>query len=183
MEQFREMTFKGVDLLVGSMGTIKLPGRQSTYTRTRDGKAQTFEYTRKESAISPSKTKGGYLEIDIRNSGKRTRQAVHRLVALAWCDGYADELCVNHINGIKHDNRAENLEWVSLARNTQHAWETGLVDLRGEKQPNAKLTSKRVVYIRKLLAQGVTPHALAIVADVSESLIYLIRDGKRWDSV
>lgn len=183
MEQFRQLVFKDTEFLVGSMGTIKLPERQSTYTRRRDGKVQTFEYVRKEAEIAPFKTKGGYMEIDMRNSGKRVRQAVHRLVALAWCSGHADDLCVNHINGIKTDNRAENLEWVSLARNTEHAWETGLVDLRGENQPSAKLTSKRVVYIRKLLAQGICPHTLAIVAGVSDALIYLIRDRKRWDSV
>lgn len=105
---------------------------------------------------------------------------VHRLVGMAFVPGYEDGLTINHINGIKTDNRPENLEWVSLARNTQHQWETGLVDLRGEGQPGHKLTSKQVVYIRRLLAQGVPAHTLAVIAGVSDSLMALIRDGKRW---
>ena len=58
--------------------------------------------------------------------GKEKTHLVARLVARAWCDGYADGLTVNHINGDTMDNRAENLEWVTLQENTLHAFNTGL---------------------------------------------------------
>lgn len=115
--------------------------------------------------------------------GRRTRERVHRLVALAFCSGAADGLTVNHIDGDKSNNVARNLEWVSLARNTQHQWETGLIDLRGEKSPMSKLTSKQVVYIRRLLAQGIPAHTLAVVAGVSHRMIGKIRDGTAWPTV
>lgn len=51
---------------------------------------------------------------------------VARLVAFAWCAGYEEGYTVNHINGNYHDNRAENLEWVSIGNNIRHAFETGL---------------------------------------------------------
>lgn len=115
--------------------------------------------------------------------GKRIKHLLHRLVAMAFVQGFQEGLTVNHIDGNKLNNSPENLEWVSLARNTQHQWESGLVDLRGEANPGAKLTSKRVIYIRRLLSQGIAAHTLAVVAGVSPSLIQLIADGKRWPQV
>jgi hypothetical protein len=143
---------------------------------------QSFTSKFKESELTPCKGRHGYLEISILKDGRRIKHLVHRLIGMAFVPGYKDDLTINHINGVKTDNRPENLEWVSLARNTQLQWETGLVDLRGEKQKNHKLTSKRVVYIRALLMQGISPHTLAIVAGVDPTLIYYIRDGKRWKS-
>ncbi|MFT4271832.1 MAG: NUMOD4 motif-containing HNH endonuclease [Pantoea sp.] len=60
----------------------------------------------------------GYLQVKI--SGKK--YSVHRLIALAFCDGYSPELVVNHKNGVRDDNRAENLEWVTHSENLRHAY-------------------------------------------------------------
>lgn len=174
---------KGLTWLVGSDGTIGTPPHTSEYTRVRGGKSQTFVASFKGGELSPCVGKHGYLEVAAKKQGKRVKELVHRLVGMAFVPGYQEGLTINHINGSKLDNRPENLEWVSLARNTQHAWESALVDLRGERQPGSKLTTKRVVYIRRLLAQGVSAHTLAIVAGVSQSLIALIRDGSRWPEV
>lgn len=50
--------------------------------------------------------------------GKSRVERVHRLVALAFIDNPDKLPEVNHINGIRNDNRAENLEWVSHEQNT-----------------------------------------------------------------
>lgn len=137
----------------------------------------------KERNLSPYITKSGYMEVAAMKDGKRIKVSVHRLIGMAFVNGYSDELTINHINGIKTDNRIENLEWVSLSRNSEHAWETGLVNLHGENQPGAKLTTKRVVYIRKLLKQGIPAHTIAIIAGVSSSTIDLIKNRERWAHV
>lgn len=162
---------------------MKAPAQSTSYTRTRNGKTQDVVSHWPERTIRPALGMHGYLEVSVKNNGRRVKVLVHRLVGLGFVRGFEEGLTINHINGKKTDNRPANMEWVSLARNSQHAWETGLVDLRGEKQPSAKLTSKRVVYIRRLLSQGVPAHTLAVVAGVSQSTIAFIRDGKRWGVV
>lgn len=57
----------------------------------------------------------GYMQI---NLSKRTRHFVHRLVAAAFCEKLGG--VVNHLNGIKADNRAVNLEWTTQAANNLH---------------------------------------------------------------
>lgn len=183
MEQWKEIQHKGISWIVSNTGNVRAPTHSILMTRKRNGQVQEFEHVVPERDVSMCLTKSGYFEVAIMRNSKRVKSLVHRLVGLAHVPGYADGLSINHIDGNKQNNHANNLEWVSLARNTQHEWETGLVDLRGENQPNSKLTTKQVVYIRRLLAQGIPSHTLAIIAGVSPSTIGMIRDGKRWPTV
>lgn len=64
-------------------------------------------------------TTTGYAEVTL---GNRKRYFVHRLVAFAFCDNHFEGAVVNHKNGIRDDNRAENLEWVSHSENLIHAY-------------------------------------------------------------
>lgn len=56
----------------------------------------------------------------------RKRFFIHRLVAYHFCDGYNPELVVNHKDGNKQNNRADNLEWVTRSQNDLHAYENNL---------------------------------------------------------
>lgn len=51
---------------------------------------------------------------------------VSRLVALTWCPGFCDGYTVNHIDGNPENNKATNLEWVSLHDNILHGFQTDL---------------------------------------------------------
>lgn len=68
----------------------------------------------------------GYLYVNLRKDGKPTSERIHRLVASYFCEKPVDAQCVNHINGIKTDNRAENLEWCTYSENSVKAYEMGL---------------------------------------------------------
>lgn len=63
---------------------------------------------------------GGYKRVLIIVDGKRTHQTVHRLVALAFCDGYEEGKIVNHIDENKLNNNSSNLEWVTHKENNTH---------------------------------------------------------------
>lgn len=70
--------------------------------------------------IAPST---GYTQIRLSSvEGERKVHLLHRLVALAFCEGHKDGLVVNHKNGIRHDNRASNLEWVTQSENHKHSY-------------------------------------------------------------
>lgn len=69
---------------------------------------------------------GGYMYVHLRNEKGRKNFRVHRLVAEAFLGGIKKGMAVNHKNGIKHDNRAINLEWCTSSENTRHAMANGL---------------------------------------------------------
>lgn len=84
--------------------------------------------------LIPKLDKFGYYQINLKGKSYR----VHRLVAITYLDNYNNTDTVNHINGIKTDNRVSNLEWLSQKQNVRHAWETGLSE-------NIRLANSKIV--------------------------------------
>lgn len=78
----------------------------------------------------------GYIRIGLYKDSKIKDMAIHRLVAESFIKNINNKPFINHINGIKTDNRKENLEWVTASENMQHALKLGLVD--GRKHPSSK---------------------------------------------
>ena len=78
-------------------------------------------------------SKDGYLYTTIYVESKPKSCRVHRLVANAFIPNPENKPYVNHINGKKNDNRAENLEWATPSENTQHAVDMGLLTPKNER--------------------------------------------------
>lgn len=98
----------------------------------------------------------GYHKAALCMPGITKHCAVHRLVVIAFLGREENKPHVNHINGIKHDNRLENLEWCTRSENMRHAIKTGLSNfesIKGEGNPSSKLTEKDVREIRFIRAE------------------------------
>ncbi|EOW7152420.1 TPA: HNH endonuclease [Yersinia enterocolitica] len=125
---------------VSNLGRFRSVEREITVESRR---TKPFNKISKGSEINPFIVKTTrYLQIKV--NGKK--YSAHRLVAFAFCEGFSEGLVVNHKNGIRDDNRAENLEWVTQAYNNQHAFRVnGRVPTTLGKFSKDHPTSKSVV--------------------------------------
>ncbi|MBR4544349.1 MAG: HNH endonuclease [Lachnospiraceae bacterium] len=80
------------------------------YTIYDDGRLYS---ERRKRFIKPNHDKHGYLYYVISINGKRSTHKAHRLVAKAFIPNPDKKDTVNHKNGIRDDNRVQNLEWAT----------------------------------------------------------------------
>ena len=127
---------------------------------------------------------GGYPRVYLTKENTGNTFSVHRLVAKTFIPNPENKAQVNHINGIKHDNRVENLEWCTPKENMQHALSTGLKG-RGETFTNSKLTDAKVLAIKRLLRlkPNVNKCKLAEKVGISNGVIYQIIREISWNHI
>ena len=124
----------------------------------------------------------GYVTVSLSDRERKKGTVVHRLVLEAFvgaCPG--DGYTPNHKNGIKTDNRVENLEWVTCSQNSIHAIETGLlVPRKGENAGTAKLSRADFDRIIYMLEQGVDRSEIAARHRIRTETVSEIVTGRCW---
>lgn len=123
----------------------------------------------------------GYLFLSMcDNSGKVFTKNTHRLVAQCFIENELHKPQVNHIKGVKTDNRVHQLEWSTRSENQKHAYSIGLKSKVGENHHLVKLTEKLVLLIRDKFKDGVHMQSLATEFNVSRRNIYSIVKRESW---
>jgi hypothetical protein len=77
--------------------------------------------------LKPYSNGKGYQMVRLINNDGAKPFKVHRLLALQFIPNTENKKFVNHKNGIKNDNRIENLEWVTHSENIKHAYLNNLI--------------------------------------------------------
>ncbi len=132
--------------------------------------------------LKPCDDKYGYFLVTLCDSGNQVTRTVHRLVSRTFLGGKPDGYVVNHMDGRKHNNGADNLEYVTPAENERHAVDMGL-KARGERNNKAKLTEDDVRSIRDLYKGGLTQVELGKMYGMSHRGIGHVVNRKNWKHV
>ncbi|MCQ2585614.1 MAG: HNH endonuclease [Treponema sp.] len=123
--------------------------------------------------------KDGYVKTTLSVKNQSSYYRVHRLVALTFIPNPNNLPFVNHINGIKDDNRVENLEWCTARENSLHASKTGLQP-RKEKRKNAKLKEEWIPWIKKMREVGISYKQIGDVYNVNSKTILSVIKNESW---
>lgn len=158
---------------VSNLGRVKSLDRVYGHNLSSSGQL------RKSKLLKLAMESNGYLQVKLNIPSQKAFLA-HRIVAQAFVPNPDNKSFVNHINGIKHDNRADNLEWVTKSENAIHSFKIGLQCNKGEKHPSHKLTNTQVKRIRKSKKSS---RILADQYSVSKTTIKDIKNFKIWTHI
>lgn len=161
------------------------------YKVSDDGKIMSFKKNGNGALLHPCVNSRGYQYITLFNHGRHSTRGVHRLVACAFLPNPHEYPQINHKNGIKTDNRVENLEWVTASENIKHAYaklgkispfsyEGGRKATFEGKYPNSSVTYEQVILIKHT---DIDPHITAKALGVNVQTIHAIRAGRTFTEV
>ena len=137
---------------------------------------------RNKKLLSPF-VSSGYRQVELNLNGVATKHLIHRMVAEAYLPNPEGLPCVNHKDGDKLNNRADNLEWCSYSENMIHASKHGLLATIGSNNPASKLKEDDVNYIKSVYKKGDLEYgssALGRKFGVDHKVIWAIVNGVTW---
>ena len=178
-------TFKTIpsfpDYEVSNFGRVKTKSRQIRYVHAKT-KKELFRKSNHRFLKEHFNGLTGYKFFQLYLNKKMYNKNVHTLVAETFLVKENFHTCVNHIDGNKHNNCVENLEWCTDEYNHEHATRTGL-KAKGSGIGSSKLNEKCVHAIKYFLLKGLTHSEIAKAFDISRPTITLISQGKYWNHV
>lgn len=181
MESLENEIWKDVEVYEGIYQVSNI-GRVKSMSRYIPYKIEGMYAYRNGRILINAVSSAGYHRVFLKKPGKCKPMSVHRLVAFAFIPNYGNKPFVNHINGIKSDNRVENLEWCTASENNIHAFKIGLCSQKGDKNAYSKLSSTDVISIRKMKKDNpeYTYKYISTFFNVGEDQISVIIKRKQW---
>lgn len=141
-----------------------IEGYSGAYRVSNKGSLSSFK-NGKFIIMKPNNERGSYSRVCLYNLGESRTFSIHRLVASAFVLNPENKTQVNHLNGLKQDNRAENLEWCTRSENQRHAIATGLFKPKGSKAGN----NPNSIKIKQLTKDGQIINVFEGVRDASRA--------------
>lgn len=155
-----------------------IPGYEGLYQVSSTGKVRSFYklffggLQCEPRPVSIFKNKSGYARVTLRKNRKLRQFSIHRLVGIAFIPNPENKAQINHINGIKDDNRLENLEWCTQSENITHSYKVlGRVcsPERNLKISMANRGKKRVVIGKPVVQLNKEGEAIKIFNSITEA--------------
>jgi len=169
------------DYLISNCGRVKTKSRRVRYVHAVT-KKEHFRTTEEKFLKIYENHRTGYKFIQLYKNKKSKNKTIHRLVCENFIKNPIELGYVNHIDGNKHNNRVDNLEWCTNEYNHKHATEAGL-KAKGSKIASSILNDACVYAIKRLILIGWNDKEIAEIFNVSRSNINLIRNQYTWKHI
>jgi len=149
----------------------------TNYSASKNGSV----YGSRGKILSPILHRTGYSVMTVRKDDIQKQLRIHRFVWECLNGEIPTDKVINHKNGIKTDNRPDNLELMSSRENVIHSWEVlGRKSLKGDKSPNSKISESQAKDIIQCVKDGLSNIELGLKYKLHPNYISLIRHNKRW---
>jgi hypothetical protein len=130
-----------------------IAGYEGLYQVSNCGRVKSLNYnhTKTDKVLCEKHHKSNYVTVVLCKNGVNKNKSIHILVASAFIANPNNYPCVNHKNGIKTDNRLENLEWTTKKENTRHAYNNNLGNFKNNVNEGIKKMNYYSEYVQVIL--------------------------------
>jgi len=152
-------------------------GYEGLYQVSSIGRVKSL-HKNKEIILKGGMSTSGYPFFSLSKNGDIKYNSTHRFIAIAFLDKKDEHNYVNHKNGIKVDNRVENLEWCTQSENLLHSYAT-----LNRKGAQRKLTDDDVREIRRLFTNGESSSDILKIFPIKKRSLNSVKNYKTYKRV
>ncbi len=126
--------------------------------------------------------KNGYVSATLYKNRKCYRESMHVLILNAFVGPRPSGYQACHNNGIRSDNRLDNLRWDTVSANHMDKHAHGTMPI-GSNHQGSKLTEEKVIEIRRMADQGLSDKIIGNKFGISSVQVYNIKTRKQWKHI